>query len=156
MLCSSLSKLGSTRAFTRAWLNEELKKKMCVLKCLKSLLYLGVLLMYWMMKPGVGCGHRGRGRWQWSRGKTLVASRLWRTMGEAHGAGWHCEHVAARGEEAHLMGTPASSKATPWHWFYLLSVHDPLIQETNPLNQTGLSCKAWLAPTVRQPSPYWG
>ena len=43
--------------------------------------------MNWMMKPGVGHGHRGRGRWQWSRGKSLVFSRLGRTMEEAHRAG---------------------------------------------------------------------
>lgn len=117
-----------------------------MLKCLKSLLCLGALLMNWIMKPEAGQGNRPRGRWRrWTRGKTLAASRPGRTLEDAHTLQastldvWISERKAAR-----LIGTRASSKASPWRWFSPLSVHDPPIQETNPLNQIGLSCKDWL------------
>lgn len=45
---------------------------------------------------------------------------------------------------AHLIGTQTCSKASPQHGFYPCSIRDLLIGETNPLNQVGLSCKAWL------------
>lgn len=57
----------------------------------------------------------------------------------------HSRGVDVGKRRSHLIGTPGQFKR-PHHGtvFYLLSIRDPLIQETNPLNQTGLSCKAWL------------
>lgn len=43
-----------------------------------------------------------------------------------------------------MIGTQTHSKASPQHGFYPCSICDLLIWETNPLNQIGLSCKAWL------------
>lgn len=53
--------------------------------------------------------------------------------------------AACKQGAAHLIGTQTHSKASPQHGLYPCSICDLLIWERDPLNQIGLSCKAWLA-----------
>lgn len=86
-----------------------------------------------IMRMGVGGGVEG---------KHSIASRLRRTLEDAHALQpvlWKCEYER---KTVHSIGTPGQSHHCEAG--FIPSIHKPLIWETNPLNQIGLSCQAWL------------
>lgn len=115
-----------------------------MLEHLQSLFCPGALLLTWIMTPGGKAGVWGQGAVKPAEGKHSSCYQAKKDpSGCAQSAAQHSGCMDGR-EKAHSRRTPGQFKGNTVALVSSSSIHDPLIWETNPLNQIGLSCSSLL------------